>query len=48
MKLLFTSKNTRMKSHLMELMAAMALYSKAGYKYVYYVRASVVYESEVV
>eukprot|EP00026_Physarum_polycephalum_P018006 Phypoly_transcript_19432.p1 GENE.Phypoly_transcript_19432~~Phypoly_transcript_19432.p1 ORF type:complete len:237 (+),score=47.67 Phypoly_transcript_19432:1-711(+) len=31
MKLLFTSKNTRMKSHLMELMAAMALYSHAGY-----------------
>ena len=33
MKLLFSSKNILMKARLVELMAAMALYSKPGYKY---------------
>lgn len=33
-KMLFSSKNVLVKSHLVELMAAMALYSSSGYKYV--------------
>jgi hypothetical protein len=32
-KLLYTSKNTLMKIPLVQLMAALALYSKAGYEY---------------
>jgi hypothetical protein len=34
-KLLFMSKNVAMKTHLMELFAAIALYSKGGYRYLW-------------